>query len=279
MIRREMLVLLAGLVLVSAVSAQSTAWRFRWQTGQVLTYRVEQVTTAAEEVGQEKSSSQNKLSLLKRWQVVQVDAAGVATLQLSLGALRLETTTPAGETLLFDSANLDKSSPQLKEQMQKYVGPPLAVLRIDSRGQVVEVKESKFGPASRYQNELPFIITLPENGPAAGQTWERAYQITLDPPRGAGEKHDAVQKYTCAKTANGAMGITFTTAVKTMPESMSDRVPLLEFQPEGEVIFDAQAGILRSARMNVNKEVIGHDGPNSRYRFQSSYSEQFVPNP
>src|SRR5262249_35378666 len=162
MMRWGILAIFGGLVVTSTAAAQTAAWQFRWKAGTTLAYRVEQATTASEEVGSNKTSSTTKLNLVKRWQVLQVDAAGVATLQLSLDALRLETTTPEGETLLFDSANLDKSSPQLREQMGRYVGQPLAVLRIDGRGQVVEVKDSKFGPANRYQNELPFAITLPE---------------------------------------------------------------------------------------------------------------------
>src|SRR5581483_4551582 len=137
----------------AAAPAQAPAARFRWQTGQVLTYRVEQNTQAAETVGSDKVETKTKLTLVKRWQVQAVDANGVATLQLSLAALRIETTPPNGEA-------------------------PLSVLRIDPRGRVVEVKESKFGPASRYENEPPFVLTLPEGALQPGQKWERAYKMT-----------------------------------------------------------------------------------------------------
>jgi hypothetical protein len=279
MMRKGILVVLAAGVLVSTATAQTASWRFRWQKGQVLTYRVEQSITVTDEGGQSKTGSQSKLNLTKRWQVMDVDAAGTATLQLSLTALRMETTTPSGESLLFDSANLDKSTPQLREQMQRYVGQPLAVLRLDARGQVLEVKDSKFGSASRYQNELPFSFVLPEKGAAPEQTWERAYQIILDPPHGTGEKFDAVQQYTCTKQAGGAATVTLTTALKSKPESASEEMPLLQFQPQGEVVFDTQNGILRSARLSIDKEVTGHQGEGSRYRFQSTYVEEYVSAP
>ena len=54
----------------------------------------------------------------------------------------------------------------LKDEMGKYIGPPLTVVRIDARGQLVEVTESKFGPASRLQSDLPFKLVLPP-GPFA----------------------------------------------------------------------------------------------------------------
>ena len=132
-------------------SAQTAPGRLHWQAGQVLTYRVEQTTLHSDVVGDSKVETKTKLNLIKRWQVVSVDAAGAATLQLSLATLRLETTTPGGDTLLFDSANPDKNTPELQTQLSGYVGKALALLRVDDQGRVLEVKESKFGPASRYR--------------------------------------------------------------------------------------------------------------------------------
>src|SRR6516225_7159116 len=109
--------LVFGLVVALPATAQETVWRFHWQRGQILTYRVEQVTTASEVVDGKRAETTSKLTNVKRWQVQIVDAAGVATLELSLGSLRIETTTPGGEVMLFDSANPAGSNPQMKEQL------------------------------------------------------------------------------------------------------------------------------------------------------------------
>src|SRR5262245_38927670 len=120
------LLLLAG---IPSAPAQTPAWRFRWQAGQVLTYRGEQQTQAVEILNGTRTETKTKTDFVKRWRVLSVDAAGVATLQHSLAALRIETTTPSGETLQFDSDHPDKSSPPLREQLTKYIGVPLATLR------------------------------------------------------------------------------------------------------------------------------------------------------
>lgn len=277
MIRAGLLSLVTGLVLAPAALAQTPAWRFHWQPEQVLTYRVEQVTSAAEMSAANKvEESTTRLTLTKRWQVLAVDAAGVATLQKSLTALRLETTRPDGEVLLFDSANPEQSNPQMRDQLQRYVGQPLAVLRVDRQGRVVAVLESKHGPASRFESEPPFLFTLSDIGPQEGQNWEREYPITLEPPQGTGEKYDAVQKYLCKGRNGPAATILLTTTLKTMPESLLDRVPLLQMQPEGELVFDLQAGLLRSANLRIDKEIKGHQGEGSSYRFQSTYKEEYL---
>jgi hypothetical protein len=279
MLRTGLVTVLFGLAwtgMNSVSLAQTPGWRFHWQTGQVLTYRVEQLTTASETLGDKKDESKTKLNLVKRWQVQGVDGAGVATLQLSLSAMRMETTTPRGDVLVFDSADPDKSEKNLKEQLSQFVGQPLAVLRIDAKGKVVEVKKSEFGPASRFESQLPFQLVLPETEPKAGDYWQRAYKITLEPPQGTGQKYDAVQRYTCKTVAANAATITVATTLKTMPEALLDRVPLLRDQPEGEIVFDTQSGLMRTARLVIDKELKDHQGEGSSYRFHSTYVEEYA---
>ncbi len=264
------------LTLTATAGAQVPAWRFHWQTGQVLNYRVEHILTSSETVDDSKAETVNKVNEIKRWQVLAVDAAGVATVQLTVPALRFETKTHKGDVLLFDSAQLDKSTPDLREQMLKYVNTPLAVLRVDGLGKVVEVQKCSTGAASRYESEPPFGVVLGAIVPAPGQGWERAYQVTVEPPQGTGEKYPAVQKYTCKSVdAKGAV-LGLTTAIPKMPEAAADRMPLLQMMPEGEIAFDPQAGIVRSVRLTIDKELTGHQGEGSSYHFKSSYVEEYT---
>jgi hypothetical protein len=275
--RTAFVTLLTQLLFASAAPAQNSTWQFHWHQGQALTYRVEHITSAVEVVGENKSDTKTKLNLTKRWVVLAVDSTGIATLQLSLNHLRLETTTPKGGVLLFDSDAADKSDKEMREQLAKFVGQPLAVLRIDSQGKVIEVKESKHGPASRFETELPFVLVLPAESPAVGQTWNRSYTIALDPPQGTGDKFQAVQKYVCKDVTRGFATIALATELKTLPENLLDRVPLLQLQPQGEVVFDTEGGRLQKAVLTTEKEITGHQGEGSVYRFRSSYTEEFQP--
>jgi hypothetical protein len=277
MSRQNLLVPFAALVFATAVSAQ-TALRFNWQKDQVLLYRVEQTMTASETLSDGKTESKTKATLVKRWLVQSVDAAGVATLQLSLDKLRLETTTGSGEVLLFDSADPAKSNPQMKEQLSKYVGQPIAVLRMDMQGRLIDVKKSDFGPASRFEADLPFQLVLPTSAVQPGQAWERPYKVTLEPPQGTGEKFDAVQRYSYKSMTDGAAIVALTTVLKTMPENALDRVPLLQLQPEGEIAFDIRSGLMRSARLVIDKELKNHQGEGSSYRFQRTCVEEYIGN-
>jgi hypothetical protein len=266
-------VVLGGALAAPVANAREEGW-LRWQSGQVLVYRAEHDIQVDEAVGTEKIATKSRLSVTKRWQVTAVDAAGVATLQLTLLRLRNEITRPNGEAVVFDSA--DPKSAENKDQVARYVGPVLAVLRVDPWGKVVEVKESKFGPASRFESELPFVAVLPVEKLKPGTAWERAYQITLEPPQGTGEKYAAIQRYRCTAADSNLVTLALTTELKALPEAPGDRVPLAQSQPAGEVVFDVRAGRLHSASLKVDQEVKGHQGEGSSYHFQSSYTEQYA---
>src|SRR5262249_33723188 len=106
--------LLIAIVLTSPLPAQEPA-RFKWETGQTLTYRVEQLTAVSDITEKKTVETSTKLKLTKRWQVMSVDESGVATLQMSLLALRMETKKPDGDTVVFDSADTDPESAKLNK--------------------------------------------------------------------------------------------------------------------------------------------------------------------
>jgi hypothetical protein len=266
---RQILASLVALLAVSSWAPAQVPVRLRWAPGQVLLYRVEHTTEAADNSADVKNETKSLLRVTRRWQVQDVDAAGVATLQMSIVAMYQERTTPSGDVLKYDSANPAASTPQLKEALAKYVNTPLATIRVDPLGKVVEVRESKTGPAS-FENELPFFVELPAAAVKANDGWERAYKITLPPPLGTGEKTDAVQRYRCKSATAEAAHVTLTTDFKTPPAAALDAVPLWQLMPEGEVVFDVKNGRMHSARLTVNKELKNHQGENSSMTFKST---------
>jgi len=262
-----------GLVWASTALAQEANWQFRWQKGQELTYKAEHKTNVEEIAEGSKVVSASRLTVVKLWQVVDVDANGSATLQLSLAAMRNEQTRPSGEVLLFDSANPEKSTPDLKSQMSKFIGQTVAILRMDTHGRILEVKQ---GTASRYDAEPPFVLVFPAAAPKEGQSWLRPYNVALDPSYGNGEKFEAVQRCQCTKIAGGKATLAIANQFKSMPESVKDHVPLVQKMTEGQVTFDIQAGRLLDVQLNIDRTLTNHHGEGSSYHFQSWFTEQLI---
>jgi len=250
--------------------------RFQWRSGEKLQYRVAQDTTVQDTADGQTLATQTKLNLTKQWTVANVDSAGVATLQMSLLHLRMETKKGNGDPIIFDSSKTDSQQAELNKEMLQYIGQPIATLRIDSQGRVIEVKESKFGPASRFTSELPFRLTLPDVGPIAGQSWERTYSVKLEPPQGAGETYDAVQKYTATAINDGIATITLTTQIKNLPEAAVDRISLIPMSPTGVLTFNLKSGRLQKAELKMAAQLAEHRGAGSSFTFSSTYTEEQV---
>jgi hypothetical protein len=274
---RWMIASLLGLLMVGtwAAAQAPAAARLRWTPGQRLFYRVEVSTSSFDQVGEGRTQTRSVVKVIKRWQVQSVDSAGVATLQLALTAMSQERTTASGDVLRYDSANPAKSTPEMKAALGQFLDTTLAVIRVDSQGRVVEIKESK-SPASSYEHELPFVVVLPAQALKVGTTWERPYQITLAPPLGTGEKYAAVQRYTVKNVNADSVTLALTTALKSPPKAPADAIPLWQMLPQGEVVVDLKNGRLHSARLTVDRELKGHQGKDSVCRYQSTQTIQYV---
>jgi hypothetical protein len=260
----------------AGVGAQEVVGKFHWQAGQVLQYKVTHRTLAADTGAGGRHELESQVEQVKRWQVLDVDAAGVATVQLTLTRIKMHQRVPGGEVLGFDSDRPEQAHPQLRAQLAPLLNKPLVTLRVDPYGRVAEVKSAQQEQVNRYQSELPFTVILPGVALEAGQQWKRDYRIVLDPPLGTGEVYSAEQVYAVRSAGNGRATIAFGTTIKDLPPDPSDRIPLLQFQPRGEVVFDAQTGCIVSARVVSSGVVEGHGGEGSRYEFRTEYTEELV---
>lgn len=265
---RMVFIFLFGSLFVSSLNANEGI-DYQWKKGQNLAYRMEQTTRVTDVSKNNTVETSSKLDVTRHWQVVDVDVAGVATIHLTLKALKLETTTPSGEVLRFDSKDPERSTPGLKDKMSSYVGSRLAILRMDKKGRVLEVKETGFGSPSQFENELPFVGVLPEMPIKENLTWDREYKITLAPPQGTGETYSAVEHHQVVRNQEDTVTIRVNTELKNQPEAVGDRIPLLQLVPEGEFIFDRKASVLKRAELKVDQTLPNHNGPGSSHRFQS----------
>jgi hypothetical protein len=268
-----------GFVGAAQPPAAAQPLRFRWQPNQALTYKVIQLTTVSETTLDEKtekpvtSEVKTHLALTRRWTVKAVDPAGSATLEMAITGLRNEIRQPDGSTLLRDTAN-----PEHAKEMAEFLNRPIVTVRVDSQGRLVEVKEAKGGSVARLHAELPFRMTLPDAGPAPGQSWDRTFALKLDPPHGTGESYDFVQKYTCKDVKDGLAVVAVETALKAPPKTAGEQVPLVPMLWTGEVYFNVAAGQYHAARLKAKTELPNHLGAGTKFVYESTYAEDAVQN-
>ena len=263
-------------LLVSAEPAAQPP-RFVWKANQTHTYKVTQHTIVRETTLDPKTEkpvaneARTNLTLTKKWQVKSVDDKGIATVEMTITAMKNEFPRPDGTTVVLDSAQ-----PEGAKAMAGYLNVPVVTVRVDARGQIVEVKETKAGTAARLNAELPFRMILPSTAPAAGQSWERTFAMKLDPPLGTGESYDFNQKFTQTAYKDGLLVASVETTLKAPPKGLAERVPLVPMLWTGEVYFNTVAGKYHAARLRVKAALPNYQGEGTRFEYESVYSEDAV---
>ncbi|MFO0866823.1 MAG: hypothetical protein U0744_19660 [Gemmataceae bacterium] len=258
---------------VSIPAFAQTPWRYKWEKGQVLTYKTQHVTKVVETLEKSKLEIGSRLTLLKRWVVTDVDGQGNATLEMSLVAMRNEQTRPNGEKLIFDSKDVPNSTPAL-QGMSKFIGKTLHSVKLNPLGQAIEAKEDV---KAKFDAEPPFVVVIPGTAsPQEGQSWTRPFSIAS--PTGSDEKIDFVQKFVCSKFADGKATLQVSNELKTDVKTPSDRIPLLQRETSGQATFDFERGITVAVQLSVDKKAENHQGVGTSYRYQSTFVEQLEPN-
>ena len=254
-------------------AAAQSPLRFAWKAGDSHAYGLQHTTTVTETLPDEKTrkpvatTATTKVTLARTWAVKSVDAAGVATLELTITSMKQEHTQPDGTVVVLDSASAEGA-----KAMSAFLNKPAVTARVDARGQLVDA-QSAVGDTSRLRTELPFRAVLPEAVVSVNATWERNFAIKLDPPLGTGESYDAVQNYTF-KGQNGDFAVIgLSTVLRKPPTAAADLQPLVSWLWEGDVFFDAKAGRYHAAKLKATKEIANHQGEGSKFAYVSEYAE------
>ena len=274
----RLLVVAVG-VLAAAPPGQA---QFRFTPGEPIAVAVEQKTAVVEttvEAGRPAvGMTVTKLNLTKRFEVKAVDAAGAATLELVIAALRQEIRRPgpagADGKPTIDTVVIDSADPATAAQAA-FVGRPVLTLVVTAAGEVTGVTPAAAGAdPGRVRAELPFRVSFPA-APAA--VWSRPFTVQLDPPLGTGEVYKLTQTYTAKPDAAGKRVVGVATALDAEPKDAAELPPLVPLLWAGEAYFDAGTGRYAGARLGVKREVAGHAGAGSKWSYESTLVETPVP--
>lgn len=268
------LALLAG---AAATPAQET--RFRFAPGERFATEVEQATTVTETraaVGDkpaEVRTSSAKVSLTRQWAVRAVDAAGVATLDLSLGAMRqvIAPSARAGERV--EAVTIDSATPEGRAALKGVLDRVVLTVRLQPSGRLVSAEAQGGAPTGRIDAELPLRVVWPATPVVPGATWVRAAKLTLDPPSGTGEVLELTQTYTFNGVRDGLWVVGVSTTPKVEPADGPARMAVATVAWEGEIDFDPALGRYAGCRLKVAREVEGFAGPGTKFRYESTLTE------
>ena len=253
--------------------------RFRFEKGQILEYLVRQeikvVETSIQEGKPIIGESLTKLTTTRRFEVKSVEN-GEAVLEMSITAMRQEILRRGAADKdgnpTVDKVVLDSGEAEGKEKMAAFLNKPIATVKLNGLGQVLEVKGEN-GSEQRFRTEPPFRIDFPAQEVAVGDAWNREFEIRLDPPVGTGEKYAAIRTCKRAEDVQGRIVVGVSTAVKGgVKVPAADMPSVIPYLWSGELYLD-KSGRYRGAKLSVKGETAEHQGTGTKFAYESTYVE------
>lgn len=252
--------------------------RYQFAPGQVLRYQISQDAQVERTVGDNTQKMTSRGSSIRQRKVLEVDAQGNASVELSLIQVKLEATLPGSPPLRFDSEKPEQASPAFAKY-REIVGRPLAILKIAPSGSVLDYKPLVTDEAAQAMTTRngQLAVPLPAEPVAIGASWRNNFDVSVRAPTGQAQKLVAQQIYTLTQVQNDLATIEYKTVILTPVGDPALEAQLLQFQPEGEVQFDVRRGIVVDQKLAVDKNVVGFAGATSAMRVRDSLTERLLP--
>ena len=246
--------------------------RYKFAAGETLHSKVIHLVTVVTRIQGTSQTAKTRSVATKVWKITQVDADGNVTFVHSVGDVDMWQSVSGRQVVRYNSLK-DKQAPVGYEQVAESVGVPLATVKIDPSGRVIERKDNRpqFNPGIG-----DLTVPLPQKPVPVGHRWTIPDELQVRLPGEPIKRIKTRKVYTLRKVKTGVATIDVRTEVLTPIQDAAIEAQLVQRIQEGTVKFDVDAGRLLSRQMDMDKTVIGFNGPESQMEYLARFTEEMV---
>ena len=244
--------------------------RYRFQKGDVLKWNVRQMLRMTTSLRGKTETVETSSRSTKIWTVIDVAGDGVATFEYKVGDVKMHQSQTDKEDAKYDS-NVDTEIPPAFHPLEGTIGVPLAELSIDALGEMK--KKQALRPYKGATEENRIAVPLPKEPIAVGERWDLEVPVEVQLPEGTVKKISAVQRFTLDSVRNGVATISFRTIIRTPINDPKIESQIIDKHASGFLKIDLDVGRLISQQTEVDREVVGFQGPGSRIHHHARFTE------
>jgi hypothetical protein len=145
---------------------------------------------------------------------------------------------------------------------------------MNCRGKVLDRVEKVDKEA---KNPTPITVPMPEEPVSVGHQWSMPYSITVEGVNGGIKKIDMRQVYVLKSVLTGVATIEVETQVLTPVHDASLEAQIIQHMTSGTMKFDVDAGRVISQVTDLDRRVIGFNGPASSMHYLTRLEENMLP--
>jgi hypothetical protein len=247
--------------------------KYKLKAGEVLRHEVVHKATVETTIKGTSQTAETRTTSLKVWQVDDVKDDGVIVFTHSIDSIDMWQKMQGRQEQRYNSRT-DKTPPPGYEDVAKQVGVPLTRITMDARGEIIKREEKQNQPNT---NPTQITIPLPAQPIPIGHQWNKAFTIPITANNGVVKKVDLRQLYTLENVATGVATIKVESQVLTPISDPALEAQLIQRMTEGTVKFDLDAGRVIAQQTDLNRQVIGFNGPASSMRYLTRVEEKLLP--
>ncbi len=266
-----LLILCLG-TLVHATESTKHLLRYKFKTGEILRYEVDQRSSVRNTMEGTTQEAQTKTVSIKAWKVIDVMPNGEIEFINLVEKVKMQNKLPDRAAMTFDSTSGEEPPPGF-EDAARAVGTPLSSIRMMPSGKVVKRTIKHHQPAADPHEQITFL--LPEGEIAVGESWIQPQEVKVNLSEGGVKTVQARRKHTLKEVKNGIAVISTEFQVLS-PTSPAIDGQLAHRMVKGEVRFDIELGRIVSQRLNGDERVLGFAGPSSSMHLVTRMEEKIL---
>jgi len=209
----------------------------------------------------------------KVWKVKEVQPNGNAVFEHSVESVDMRQKLTGREPMRYNSKT-DKQAPPGFQHLADSVGKSLYTVTLDSQGKVLDRQRNQVKAAAKTDGQI--TILLPKEAIPVGHTWTTPCDAEATLPNGLLHKVKMQQRFKLEDVKTGVATISVSTQILTPIHNPAIEAQLVQFETEGTVKFDIDAGRILEQQTDVDKHVVGFRGEASSIHYLTRFNEKLL---
>lgn len=246
--------------------------RYKFAPGEVLMTEVVHRANVRTTIQGTTQTAETRSCSTKMWKIDSVDDVGVAKFTHLVDNIEMWQKASGRNEISYNSQT-DATPPPGYEEVAKSVGVPLSVVTMDPRGTIVS-REITHKGAMNVSTQI--TMPLPEGPIAIGESWSTPIEVDVTLQDGSFKKVKTRQLFTLESVTDGIAHIAVDSQVLTPINDPAIEAQLVQRMSTGWAKFDLEAGRIVAQQLELDKHVVGFNGPASSMHYVTRITETLL---
>jgi hypothetical protein len=255
------------------LTGQKFLLRYQFAPGQSQRWQIEHSTSTETRISGKHELSRSHGLSTKRWFIKSVEKDGSATIVYSMDDAEMWHQI-GDQTAVSYSSRTSKSVPDEYAHIAETIGIPLASVRIDAAGNVLE-KSAIYRDINLGMSE--FSIAFPKEAIEIGHQWNTTSEFNARMENGGQKRIKTRLVYQLVSVDNDFATISRNVEVLTPIEEPGIMSQIAQHITKGSLEFDIKQGRLLEVEIRWDESVQGFSTPDSFMKYLGKWTQTFVP--